>query len=320
MARVTPGTILLAFVAILCGLLGAFMVTRPRDAEAAAAAEKKSPDKIIVPVASTNLQTGREITLGDIALLRLSRAEIKKRGLKSPFMASTQQIIGRVVQHPLLMGATFRTDDLFPEGLGPGVDELLEAGYRAVTISVAGDNALLGFASAGSWVDVIFRSDSSTDREPAYDQSVSNPAARAMQEDITLTLLDRVRVLALGKNTVSGAHKNQHSLDSEMAVTLAVTPAQAEKLRVVEDRGELSLVLRRADDLASQTATAPRTLSDVLNRRDTTHTMEIFRGTQVERILYRVNEDGWAGRREASQPAGRRSDVANSGNGPMNSH
>ena len=301
MSRVSPGTILLAFVAVLCGLLGAFVLTRPRP-QAVAQAAKKS-DKILVPISSTNLQTGREITLGDIALLRLSRAEIKKRGLRSPFMANTQQIIGRVIKTPLKMGSTFRTDDLFPEGLGPGIDELLSPGYRAVTVSVNGDAALLGFAAAGSWVDVIFRSDSETNRtdDARFRNFRNGSAARQAIEDVTLTLLDRVRVLALDKNTVAGVQKQSRAADKATSVTLAVTREQAERLRVVEGHGDLSLVLRRADDIMpAPIESEPKTLSDVLQRRDTIKTMEIYRGTNVERVMYQSNGNDWTAYREPS--------------------
>jgi hypothetical protein len=105
---------------------------------------------------------------------------------------------------------------------------MLDAGYRAVTIPIEHISAVQGFARPGTFVDVLFRSRAEEERP-----------------EVTITLLERVKVLAVNQNTLS---EQNVELDNGGTVTLAVTPIQAKALKVVEDRGELSLTLRNPDD------------------------------------------------------------------------
>jgi Flp pilus assembly protein CpaB len=97
-----------------------------------------------------------------------------------------------------------------------------------VTIPIEHISAVQGFARPGSFVDVLFRSRAEEERP-----------------EVTITLLERVKVLAVNKNTLT--EKNVE-LEGGGAVTLSVTPIQAKSLKVVEGRGELSLTLRNPND------------------------------------------------------------------------
>ena len=106
MGKTSSGTILLAFIAILCGLLGTYAfrkAMRPRPVATA----PEEPEMIVVPMASTDLPAGREVSLGDIAIVRMTREQMKKRDVRSPFMSNTSQIIGRTLKQDLKRGATF---------------------------------------------------------------------------------------------------------------------------------------------------------------------------------------------------------------------
>ena len=120
------------------------------------------------------------------------------------------------------------TTSFYPDGAGPGIAEMLDEGYRAVSIPIEHISAVQGFARPGTFVDVLFRSKETEDRP-----------------EVTITLLERVKVLAVNKNTLS---EHNVDLDKGGAVTLAVTPLQAKALKVVEARGELSLTLRNPND------------------------------------------------------------------------
>ena len=150
----------------------------------------------------------------------------------------------------LEQGKPFYTDDFYAEGTGPDIAEKLEAGERAVTIPVYLDSAVAGFAGPGQRVDVLFR-------------------AQAQDEEIpetTVTLLENVRVLALEQDTFTGARSLRDTgvRRETTQVTLAVAPEDALSLRVVEDRGELSLALRNPDDETNFEGKAPRTLDELL--------------------------------------------------------
>lgn len=286
MSRISPGTLLLAVVAIAAGLLGAYIVKQNLEKqEEVAEVEQEAPQPrmVVVPMSSTALKAGREITLGDIAIYRLSPEQFKEQGIEGPFMNNTEQIIGRVLRGDLPAGQVFGTNDFYPEGMGPGVVDLLEPGKRAITVPVEMDSAVAGFATPGTWVDVLFRSTAS---------QASNSENDALPE-VAVTLLERVKVLAVNDNTFEGRRSaGQASSQGGTRVTLEVNPDDATALRVVDGRGTLALALRHPDDDLSFSRQNPLSLTELLNiPPPQKHQMEVFRGKRVSRVDFETSRD-----------------------------
>jgi pilus assembly protein CpaB len=281
--RFSAGTLLLGIIAVLFGLLGAYIVRKELHKPAAASVQDKQ-DKIptfTVPTASTDLEPGRKITLGDISLMKLTAAQMKQLGLTEAFMSSTKQIIGRVVKSGVKKGDTFDTTDFYPEGTGPSVAEKLKPGLRAVTVAVESDAAVAGFAIPGSMVDVLFRAEASPRDKNA--------------EETTITLIEAAEVLALNHETVQGSRtdaKDAAGSSSKASVTLAVSPRQAAALRVVNGRGTLALALRGQDDneIEAPLDPSPRTLDELLDRRNNKHKMDVYRGRQLSQVEFNNQE------------------------------
>ncbi|MFT5528310.1 MAG: pilus assembly protein CpaB [Pirellulaceae bacterium] len=274
MARFSAGTLLLGIVAVMFGLLGAYIVRREmhKPKVVTETAPVEAPQTYVVPMASTDLEEGRQITLSDIAIYRMSGDELKKNGINGAFMNRTDQIIGRVLRDPLSKGTSFDTDLFYPEGTGPSVAERLESGQRAITVTVENADAVSGFASPGSIVDVIFRSEADEDDE---------------LPETTITLLQGVKVLAYNNQTFQATTPNAGQGNSDSAsVTLAVAPQQVSALRVVEGRGVLSLALRNPEDNDLVLDDQPRTLNEVLKRTNNKHKMEIYRGRSLSQVEF----------------------------------
>jgi pilus assembly protein CpaB len=160
---------------------------------------------------------------------------------------------------------------LYPEGYGPNLADNVKPGFRAVTVPIAGSGAVNGFAAPGSIVDVIFRA-----------------AARRGQRnlnipEVTLTLLEGVEVLALGTTSTPGIR----APGSPSNVTLAVTPEQASALKVVEGRGELSLMLRSPGEVGAARP-AQVTLEELLGLQPEPppFTSEIYRGASRQTVTF----------------------------------
>ncbi len=252
--RPSSGTLLLGIFAVMFGLLGAYAVRKELHKPVAKSEVKEEKSQVVtVPVAGQNLEAGRKLTLGDIALMKLTPAQMKAQKITGSFMSNPKQIIGRIVKTPIKEGATFDTPNFYPEGTGPDLSDRLKPGYRAVTITVDQDAAVAGFAIPGSLVDVLFRADAVT--PPNSDPQDQLP-------EITLTLIEGAEVLALNKDTAQSLRVDAGTpalSGKKMAITLAVTQRQAVSLQVTEGRGSISLALRGRDErVASKGQTVER--------------------------------------------------------------
>jgi len=325
MQKTNASTVLLVFLAALFGLLGVYAfrkLARPTPVR-----QNTGPQKTTVPLASRNLEPGRVIALSDIALVRLTREQMKKRGISGMFMSAPNQIIGSTVMTAIPQGQTFHTQQLYADGFRPNVTAELLPGQRAVTVLLTTEDALGGYASAGQMVDIIFTLDplfelprgagtsqvkpnalrqwnsrygyhaqsggpggwqyTYQDRTANRDRANNSAANNAGTfEKTTETLMQGVKILALENNVVKSA---QDVSDNEFVkITLAVSPEQAETLRVVEGQGRLSLTLRNPSDNSIVDPVSGRTLDQILGRKrivaiqpQTPTKTEVFRGSSM---------------------------------------
>lgn len=232
MVRISSGTMTVVIFALLLGLGGAFIVRQQlkqaRSVEAASF--DPPPQRITVPVAAMDLEAGQTLSINEIGLLTFSPEKYSETPYaKKAFIRNAEQATGRTLRKAIKKGEAFLPDAFYPDGAGPGIAERLRPGYRAVTVPIENVGAVHGFAGPGAMVDVLFRSRSEGERP-----------------EVTLTLLERVEVLAVDRKAVPG---QKVEIDANAGtVTLAVTPQQAKMLKVVEGRGELTLTLRHSDD------------------------------------------------------------------------
>jgi len=293
MSKLSPGTLLLGIMAVLFGLLGAYVVRLQMRPQAVAAQQPKT-EKVVVPLASTDLKAGRKIALCDIVIYEMTPEEMRRAGIRGGFMKNTQQIIGRILREDVAKGETFDITRFYPEGVVPNPAERLKPGYRAVTVNIEAPAAVAGFATPGAWVDVLFRADEKEDDD---------------LPEMTVTLVEGVEVLALEEQTFTGAKPDQVNTNKQQfAVTLAVRPEQAAALRVVDGHGKLSLALRNPEDNLPLTLEIPRTMHEVLDRPYTKWRMEVYRGGSISSVDFRRNQrrqptpDEIASRVAASKP------------------
>ena len=115
---------------------------------------------------------------------------------------------------------------------GPGqrgsLSVILEDGKRAVTVRVDDVRGVAGFILPGDFVDVVLISDDPASQREGY-------------SDI---LLRHVKVLAIDQ--LAAERPEQPTVPK--AVTLEVTPEQAQKILLASNVGKLSLILRQPGD------------------------------------------------------------------------
>jgi pilus assembly protein CpaB len=153
-----------------------------------------------------------------------------------------KQLDGRVLKTTLQRGEAVLESKLAPVGTRGGLSAVVAEGRRAITVRVNDVVGVAGFALPGNYVDILV----STQQEP-------RPGTSGRDLAISKIVLERILVLAVAQE----ASRDDTKPKVVNAVTLEVTPEQAEKLDLARSVGQLSLVLRnQVDDKNQRTAGA----------------------------------------------------------------
>ena len=144
--------------------------------------------------------------------------------------ADVARLQDRVLRVGVLKGEAIVERKLAPAGSQGGLAAVIAEGKRAMTVRVNDVVGVAGFALPGTYVDVM----------------VNTHKAQARGEDaqISKTVLEQVLVLAVAQE----ASRDETQPKVVSAVTLELTPPDAEKLDLARSVGTLSLVLRNQVD------------------------------------------------------------------------
>lgn len=145
------------------------------------------------------------------------------------------KLTDRVLKTSVLRGEPLTDAKLAPTGTMGGLSALITEGKRAITVRVNDVIGVAGFALPGNYVDVIVH----TQKEP--DPMEKEPPSNL---HISKIVLERILVLAVAQEVARDDAKPR----VVNAVTLEVTPAQAEHLDLARSVGTLSLALRNQVD------------------------------------------------------------------------
>jgi pilus assembly protein CpaB len=138
-----------------------------------------------------------------------------------------------VLKSSMLRGEPLSEAKLAPAGTLGGLSALITEGRRAITVRVNDVIGVAGFALPGNYVDIIVST-----QQDAGDRNF--PQSR----NISKIVLERILVLAVAQEV--GRDETKPRVVN--AVTLEVTPEQAENLDLARSVGSLSLVLRNQVD------------------------------------------------------------------------
>lgn len=157
----------------------------------------------------------------------------------------------RVVKTSLLRGEPVLESKLAPVGATGGLSAVIGQGNRAMTVRVNDVVGVAGFALPGNYVDIVVNTEDETVKAENVNKSISK------------IVLEHIMVLAVAQEQ----NRDETKPKVVNAVTLEVTPEQAEKLDLARSVGTLSLVLRNQID-TSVVTTEGSTKKDLLNRVD----------------------------------------------------
>lgn len=178
----------------------------------------------------------------------------------------------RVVKTSLLRGEPILESKLAPIGATGGLSAVIAEGNRAMTVRVNDVVGVAGFALPGNYVDIVVNTE---------DESVR---AENVNKSISKIVLEHIMVLAVAQEQ----NRDETKPKVVNAVTLEVTPDQAEKLDLARSVGTLSLVLRNQID-KSLVTTEGSTKKALLNRLEppVVETIPATQGKPVIRAVAR---------------------------------
>lgn len=216
MLRTTKQTVIYLGISLLLGLLAVMFAMRWLNAQVAG-------DTTTVVVAASPISPGERIGPSNLKAVSwpLSAAV-------TGAAAQIPTLDGRVVTTAIQSGEPILESKLAPIGSRAGLNALITPGHRAMTVKVNEVVGVAGFALPGNYVDILVTVDNSD------------------RQRISKIVLEKIPVLAVAQD---------HAVNDETkprvvsAVTLEVSPAQAEQLDLARSIGSLSMVLRNQTDL-----------------------------------------------------------------------
>lgn len=211
-------------LALVMGLAAAFLSRQWLLAHAGGSASAKVGT---IVVASQPLAFGVMLSEQNITEIPWASAR-----LPDGAFTSTRDLLkggSRVVLASLDRNEPVLRSKITEPGQRGSLSSLVKDGMRAVTVRVDDVRGVAGFILPGDFVDIILIGDDSSLRHEGYSE----------------TLLQHVKVLAIDQVV---SERQEHPTVAK-AVTVEVTPEQAQKLLLASNVGKLSLVLRQPGDL-----------------------------------------------------------------------
>ena len=220
------GTVAATCAAVLVAGLGTDDGPQSTDERGVAA-------EVEVAVAARGLSGLEVIDAASVSTRRVARAALTATTCVDPV-----QVVGHVLLAPMEEGQVFTTERFAVEGSAAQLAATIGAGQRAVSVTLADPMSNEDLLYPGCLVEVLFS-------RPAVDR----------EDPLSSTLLQGVRVLGIGDRTIV-APAGPSSLvgtgnggnGRRPAVSLLVTPQQAQVLKLAMQEGSVTLALRNPAD------------------------------------------------------------------------
>ncbi|AUT62563.1 Flp pilus assembly protein CpaB [Paraburkholderia terrae] len=145
-----------------------------------------------------------------------------------------KKLEGRVLKTSLARGEPVLEAKLSPVGTVGGLSAVINEGKRAITVRVNDVIGVAGFALPGNYVDILVNTEKDN----------KDGGVTGRDQNISKIVLEKILVLAVAQE----AGRDETKPKVVDAVTLEVTPEQAEKIDLARSIGSLSLVLRNQVD------------------------------------------------------------------------
>lgn len=219
--------LLMLFIAVIAGVAAVVMAARWMQLQ--------SGQRSQVAVANVDIELGARLSS---EMIRMTDWPV---GSIPPGAAvEMEKLVGRVARDSLQRGEPILESRLAPVGTKGGLSAVVAEGKRAMTVRVNDVIGVAGFALPGTFVDVMVNT-----------QGEGGQAANDRDRTISKIVLERILVLAVAQE----ADRDTTKPKVVNAVTLELTPEQAEMLDLARSVGTLSLVLRNQTEMKTAATT-----------------------------------------------------------------
>lgn len=183
--------------------------------------QKTATSAAEVVVASRDIELGQPLNASMV-----ERVPWPAGSVPSGSFAKVEALDGRVLRAQILKGEPVLEGKLAPVGTKGGLSAVIGQGRRAISVKVNEVVGVAGFALPGNYVDVLVNTQDDRERP------------------VSKIVLERILVLAVAQEATRDDTKPR----VVNAVTLEVTPEEAERIDLARSVGTLSLVLRNQVD------------------------------------------------------------------------
>ncbi|MCP2088306.1 Flp pilus assembly protein CpaB [Paraburkholderia aspalathi] len=213
--------LIMLLIATIAGLTAVVFAARWMTSQTSSATTK-------VVVAASDINLGQRISPDFLKV-----ADWPSNSVPPGSFTDMQKLEGRVLKESLLHGEPILEAKLSPVGTLGGLSAVINEGKRAITVRVNDVIGVAGFALPGNYVDIIVNT-----------QKDSKDPGTQRDQNISKIVLEKILVLAVAQEV--GRDETKPKVVD--AVTLEVSPEQAEKIDLARSIGTLSLVLRNQVD------------------------------------------------------------------------
>lgn len=224
--------------------------------------EVNTADTVDVLVADRHIRLGDSVRSGDLKWQSWPKqAAVPGYITRHANPEAVSKLSGAIARAPFLEGEPIKDQKLIKASEGGVMAAILPSGMRAISTPIREETAAGGFILPNDRVDVIVTRRIRTARK---------------EEHVSETVLENVRVLAIGQNIEI---KDGKKVANGKTATLELSPRQTEMLSMAQAMGDISLSLRSLADSSPDGMSGPRSGR---------HKLRSERGNTIKLLKYGV--------------------------------
>lgn len=234
-------------IALVLSLITASMIYT--FLQSAATQTKLSAGEIVL-VAKTNIPNKTQIAPEMVQELRVPREYIQPGAVRDLTKA-----VGTMTREEIVAGEQVLERRLLLPGAKAGFSWVIPPGKRALTVAATDVTGVAGLLKAGDYVDVLVTFDAQTAGGAVTQMAMQNIAVLAVNRDS----------LAGSDNESAAKEAAKDLTRSKLAtVTLAVSPADAARITLAEEKGKVKFALRPYFQEAATYTAQPVSPADIV--------------------------------------------------------